>query len=52
MPVPPGLSTVTTRTRQTSVVRAWQKKLGVDPTKVDINGGAIVIGHQLGGPGA
>ena len=35
-----------------SVVLAWQKELGVDPTKVNINGGAISIGHPLGGSGA
>ena len=35
-----------------SVVLAWQKETGADPAKVNINGGAIAIGHPLGGSGA
>ncbi len=35
-----------------SVVLAWQKDTGADPAKVNINGGAIAIGHPLGGSGA
>jgi acetyl-CoA C-acetyltransferase len=35
-----------------SVVLAWQKECGVDPTKVNPNGGAIALGHPLGGTGA
>ncbi len=35
-----------------SVVLAWQKELGVDPTKVNPNGGAIALGHPLGATGA
>ncbi len=35
-----------------SVVLAWQKETGVNPAKVNINGGAIAIGHPLGGSGA
>ncbi|MFI7588662.1 thiolase family protein [Spongisporangium articulatum] len=35
-----------------SVVLAWQKETGADPAKVNINGGAISIGHPLGGSGA
>jgi len=35
-----------------SVVLAWQKELGVDPDKVNPNGGAIALGHPLGGTGA
>jgi len=35
-----------------SVVLAWQKELGVDPAKVNVNGGAIALGHPLGGSGA
>src|SRR3954451_8061963 len=35
-----------------SVVLAWQRELGVPPDKVNVNGGAIAIGHPLGGSGA
>jgi acetyl-CoA acyltransferase len=35
-----------------SVVLAWQKELGVDPSKVNVNGGAIALGHPLGASGA
>jgi acetyl-CoA C-acetyltransferase len=35
-----------------SVVLAWQKELGPDSTKVNPNGGAIALGHPLGGTGA
>ncbi|WP_406034484.1 acetyl-CoA C-acyltransferase [Nocardioides sp. NBC_00163] len=35
-----------------SVVLAWQKETGADLVKVNINGGAIAIGHPLGGSGA
>lgn len=28
------------------------KKLGLDPTKVDVNGGAVALGHPLGNSGA
>ena len=35
-----------------SVVLAWQKELGVDPAKVNVNGGAIALGHPLGCTGA
>ncbi|MER6969481.1 acetyl-CoA C-acyltransferase [Nocardioides sp. NPDC000445] len=35
-----------------SVVLAWQKETGADLAKVNINGGAIAIGHPLGGSGA
>jgi acetyl-CoA acyltransferase len=35
-----------------SVVLAWQKEIGADLSKVNINGGAIAIGHPLGGSGA
>ncbi len=35
-----------------SVVLAWQKECNVDPTKVNPNGGAIALGHPLGGTGA
>ena len=31
-----------------SVVLAWQKDLGVDINKVNVNGGAIALGHPLG----
>ena len=35
-----------------SVVLAWQKELSVDPRKVNVNGGAIALGHPLGCTGA
>jgi len=35
-----------------SVVLAWQKELGVDPDKVNVNGGAIALGHPTGSTGA
>ena len=35
-----------------SVVLAWQKELGVDMDKVNVNGGAIALGHPLGASGA
>jgi len=35
-----------------SVVLAWQKELDVDPSKVNVNGGAIALGHPLGASGA
>jgi acetyl-CoA acyltransferase len=34
-----------------SVVLAWQKELGVDLAKVNVNGGAIALGHPLGASG-
>jgi acetyl-CoA C-acetyltransferase len=35
-----------------SVVLAWQKELGADPERVNVNGGAIALGHPLGATGA
>jgi acetyl-CoA C-acetyltransferase len=35
-----------------SVVLAWQKDLGADPAKVNVNGGALALGHPLGATGA
>ncbi len=35
-----------------SVVLAWQKETGADMAKVNPNGGAIGMGHPLGGTGA
>lgn len=34
------------------VVLAWAKELDVDLTKVNVNGGAIALGHPLGATGA
>ncbi len=34
------------------VVLAWQRELGADPAKVNVNGGAIALGHPLGATGA
>jgi acetyl-CoA C-acetyltransferase len=35
-----------------SVVLAWQKECGADLSKVNVNGGAIALGHPLGATGA
>jgi acetyl-CoA acyltransferase len=35
-----------------SVVLAWQKEHNPDPDKVNVNGGAIALGHPLGASGA
>ena len=35
-----------------SVVLAWQKDVGADPAKVNVNGGAIALGHPTGSTGA
>merc|ERR1739842_96151 len=35
-----------------SVVLAWLAETGVDPDKVNVNGGAIALGHPLGATGA
>ncbi len=35
-----------------SVVLAWFKETGADPEKVNVNGGAIALGHPLGATGA
>jgi acetyl-CoA C-acetyltransferase len=35
-----------------SVVLAWQKETGADLNTVNVNGGAIALGHPLGATGA
>ena len=35
-----------------SVVLAWQKETGADLSKVNVNGGAIALGHPIGATGA
>jgi acetyl-CoA C-acetyltransferase len=35
-----------------SVALAWIKELDIDPAKVNVNGGAIALGHPLGATGA
>jgi acetyl-CoA C-acetyltransferase len=35
-----------------SVVLAWLHETGADPAKVNVNGGAIALGHPLGATGA
>ena len=35
-----------------AVVLKWIKDLDVDPEKVNVNGGAIAMGHPLGATGA
>jgi acetyl-CoA acyltransferase len=35
-----------------SVVLAWLAETGADPAKVNVNGGALAIGHPLGASGA
>ncbi len=34
-----------------SVVLAWQSETGADLSKVNVNGGAVALGHPLGGSG-
>lgn len=34
------------------VPMAWMQELGADPAKVNVNGGAIALGHPLGATGA
>jgi acetyl-CoA C-acetyltransferase len=34
-----------------SVPLAWLKHTGADPEKLNVNGGAIALGHPLGGTG-
>jgi acetyl-CoA C-acetyltransferase len=34
------------------VPMAWLKHLGADPERLNVNGGAIALGHPLGGSGA
>jgi acetyl-CoA C-acetyltransferase len=35
-----------------SVVLAWLKETGADPARVNVNGGAIALGHPIGATGA
>lgn len=35
-----------------SVVIAWERELGADMSKVNVNGGAIALGHPVGATGA
>jgi acetyl-CoA acetyltransferase len=35
-----------------SVVLAWERELHADMTKVNVNGGAIALGHPTGASGA
>ena len=35
-----------------SVPLAWLAEIGADPAKVNVNGGAISLGHPLGATGA
>ncbi|CBT76433.1 MULTISPECIES: acetyl-CoA C-acetyltransferase [Glutamicibacter] len=35
-----------------AVVLAWQKEVGADMSKVNVNGGAIALGHPIGATGA
>jgi acetyl-CoA acetyltransferase family protein len=35
-----------------SVVLAWQRETGADLSKVNVNGGAVALGHPLGASGA
>ncbi|HYF00756.1 MAG TPA: thiolase family protein [Planctomycetota bacterium] len=34
------------------VVMAWMKELSIDPARVNVNGGAVALGHPLGCSGA
>ena len=35
-----------------SIPLAWQQALHADPDRMNVNGGAIALGHPLGGTGA
>jgi acetyl-CoA C-acetyltransferase len=35
-----------------SIPLAWMQELAIDPAKVNVNGGAIALGHPLGATGA
>jgi acetyl-CoA C-acetyltransferase len=35
-----------------SIVLAWQQELAADPARVNVNGGAIALGHAIGATGA
>jgi acetyl-CoA acetyltransferase family protein len=35
-----------------SVVLAWQRELKADPERINVNGGAIALGHAVGATGA
>jgi acetyl-CoA acetyltransferase len=35
-----------------TVVKMWEKDMGADMSKVNVHGGAIALGHPLGGSGA
>jgi acetyl-CoA C-acetyltransferase len=35
-----------------AVVLSWQKVMGIDPTRVNVNGGAIALGHPVGATGS
>lgn len=35
-----------------AVVLAWQRETGADMSKVNVNGGAIALGHPIGATGA
>jgi acetyl-CoA C-acetyltransferase len=35
-----------------SVVGAWEKEIGPDPDRVNVNGGAIALGHPVGSTGS
>ncbi len=35
-----------------TVVKMWEKEMGADMDKVNVHGGAIALGHPLGGSGA
>ena len=35
-----------------AVVLAWLTETGADPAKVNVNGGAIALGHPIGATGA
>jgi acetyl-CoA acetyltransferase len=35
-----------------TVVLAWQRETGADLEKVNVNGGAVALGHPLGASGA
>lgn len=34
------------------VILAWQRETGADPSRINVNGGAVALGHPLGATGA
>ena len=44
--------TLKLKLNSSSLICFFTKKLGLDPAKVDVNGGAVALGHPLGNSGS